>query len=70
MESPVSPVGRVREATPPTSRPHARWRDWLVVAASALILLALSEALWLWQTWPVRELLQSAPSGFQPVTPR
>jgi hypothetical protein len=23
-------------------------------------LLLLSEALWLWQTWPVRELLQPA----------
>jgi hypothetical protein len=31
---------------------------WLRVAAAALVLLALSQALWLWQTWPVRELLQ------------
>ena len=34
------------------------WRAWLQVAAVALLLLALSETLWLWQTWPVRELLQ------------
>jgi hypothetical protein len=38
----------------------SRWRDWLQIAVLALVLLALSEALWLWQTWPVRELLQPA----------
>jgi len=38
----------------------ARWWPWLRVAAIALLLLLLSEALWLWQTWPVRELLQPA----------
>jgi hypothetical protein len=34
------------------------WREWgpyWVVAAS---LALISEMLWLWQTWPVRELLQ------------
>jgi hypothetical protein len=30
------------------------------VAAVAAVLLMLSEALWLWQTWPVRDLLQPA----------
>jgi hypothetical protein len=30
----------------------------LRIAAAAAVLLALSESLWLWQTWPVRELLQ------------
>jgi hypothetical protein len=35
-----------------------RWRHWLRFAALATLLLLLSEALWLWQTWPVRELLQ------------
>jgi hypothetical protein len=34
------------------------WRPWLRVAAAAAFLLALSEVLWLWQTWPVRALLQ------------
>lgn len=38
------------------------WRAWLQVAAVAAVLLLLSEALWLWQTWPVRELLQPAPA--------
>jgi hypothetical protein len=42
------------------SRPT--WRAWLQVGAMALLLLVLSETLWLWQTWPVRELLQ-VPSG-------
>lgn len=32
-------------------------RRWLEVAVAAAVLLALSETLWLWQTWPVRELL-------------
>ena len=34
------------------------WGAWLRVAVVAAVLLMLSEALWLWQTWPVRELLQ------------
>jgi hypothetical protein len=34
------------------------WRQWLRLLAAAGVLLALSEALWMWQTWPVRELLQ------------
>ena len=33
------------------------WRDWANVAIVAALLLLLSQALWLWQTWPVRELL-------------
>jgi len=37
---------------------QAAWRSWLRVAGIAAALLVLSEALWLWQTWPVRELLQ------------
>jgi hypothetical protein len=37
-----------------------RWLEWLQFAALALMLLVVSEALWLWQTWPVRELLQPA----------
>jgi hypothetical protein len=40
------------------ARPARRWRDWAQVLALTLIVLVLSEALWLWQTWPVRELLQ------------
>jgi hypothetical protein len=39
---------------------------WLRLAAAAAVLLLLSEALWLWQTWPVRELLQ-APAPATPV---
>ncbi|MGV3572031.1 MAG: hypothetical protein ACO1PB_15655 [Ramlibacter sp.] len=35
-----------------------------VLAAAAL--LVLSETLWLWQTWPVRELLQP-PASATPV---
>jgi hypothetical protein len=46
------------EAQPPSGA----WRPWLQVAAIAGALLLTSEALWLWQTWPVRELLQPAPT--------
>jgi hypothetical protein len=41
----------------------ARWRPWVHVALIALLLLLLSEAVWLWQTWPVRELLQPLAAG-------
>lgn len=50
--------------TPGSSAAQAarpRWRPWLRVAAVAAALLVLSEAIWFWQTWPVRELLQPAP---------
>jgi hypothetical protein len=46
----------------------ARWRPWLQVAAAAAALLLASEALWLWQTWPVRELLQ--PAAATPTVPQ
>jgi HAMP domain-containing protein len=42
---------------------RSHWRPWLRVAAVAAALLVLSEALWFWQTWPVRELLQPADRG-------
>ena len=45
----------------------ARWRPWLRVALAAGTLLLLSEALWLWQTWPVRELLQ--PEALRTLSP-
>lgn len=35
----------------------------LRLAAAFVVLLALSEILWLWQTWPVRALLQAPPSA-------
>lgn len=61
-ESPGSP-----EQVPPARR---AWRDWIPVAGCALLLLVLSQALWLWQTWPVRELLQSAPKTSSSASPR
>jgi len=47
---------------PGTTQRSARggWRPWLHVALTAVALLLVSEALWLWQTWPVRELLHPA----------
>lgn len=47
-----------------TQAPPARagWRQWLRLVLAALLLLAVSEALWVWQTWPVRELLQATPA--------
>ena len=52
----------MRAEVPGSGQRPARvgWRSWLRLAAAALALLALSELLWLWQTWPVRELLQPA----------
>jgi hypothetical protein len=40
------------------------WQPWLRVVLAATALLLLSEAIWLWQTWPVRELLEA------PAAPR
>jgi hypothetical protein len=47
---------------PGSTHPPARagWREWLRLCAAAFVLLAISEALWLWQTWPVREVLEPA----------
>lgn len=42
---------------------HEGWRPWLRFAGAALLLLLLSEALWLWQTWPVREVLNPSMAG-------
>jgi hypothetical protein len=53
----------VPESTQRSAR--AGWREWLRLCAAAVVLLAVSEALWLWQTWPVRDLLQ--PAATQPV---
>jgi hypothetical protein len=36
------------------------WKQWAQVAVLALVLLLISEAVWIWQTWPVRDLLQPA----------
>lgn len=46
--------------TPDSTEVRARaptWQQWLQVGALAAALLVLSEVVWLWQTWPVRELL-------------
>jgi hypothetical protein len=44
----------------PQPQPHRPgWRQWLQWIAAALVLLALSEVLWVWQTWPVRVLLHA-----------
>lgn len=49
---------------PAPSRSGRRaWRGWLQVLLAALVLLALSEVLWLWQTWPVRTLLAAQPAA-------
>jgi hypothetical protein len=40
---------------------RAGWRQWLRWLAAAGVLFVLSEALWVWQTWPVRELLHVPP---------
>lgn len=47
----------------PRLAPPSMLGRWLRVAAGILVLLALSECIWLWQTWPVRELLQPAPQA-------
>lgn len=48
-----------------SSRAQSGWWPWLRVALIAAALLFVSETLWLWQTWPVRELLVPAASTVQ-----
>ena len=63
-EEVMSPEPMSPQAPAPDTRrhaPRAGWRQWLQLAVAAVLLLLLSQALWLWQTWPVRELLQQAP---------
>jgi hypothetical protein len=43
---------------------------WLRLGAGALLLLALSQTLWLWETWPVRELLPPPAPTQTPVAGR
>jgi hypothetical protein len=54
---------------PGTSTARTGWLAWLRVALVAAGLLLLSEALWLWQTWPVRELLHPATATTVPHRP-
>jgi hypothetical protein len=53
---------RAEHPAPAEAPASQGWRAWLRVLAIACALLLLSEALWLWQSWPVRELLQSGTS--------
>lgn len=46
------------EPSPTRRTPPPRTVRLLRLGAAAILLLALSETLWLWQTWPVRQLLQ------------
>lgn len=41
---------------------QSRW-FWLLWVLAACTLLALSETLWLWHSWPVRELLDTDVAG-------
>lgn len=59
-------VPQTTEVRPATSR----WRQWLTVVLAAVGLLAVSEALWLWQSWPVRQLLQPVVPAAQSVSGR
>lgn len=45
---------------PARARRWARMKKWAPAVVAAVVLLALSQALWLWQSWPVRQLLQSS----------
>ena len=54
----------------PPARPAGRLRRfvarWIGVVIAALALLGLSQALWWWETWPVRQLLDTQAKGGPP----
>jgi len=47
--------------------PLSRWK--LIFLGSAIGLLAISEVLWLWPTWPLRQLLNGSSSLLQETKP-
>jgi hypothetical protein len=60
------------QATPPRERRNrGAWSAWGAglwrlawpFLAAALVLLVASEVLWLWHSWPVRELLETEQFG-------
>jgi hypothetical protein len=53
-------------ASPGREPRRFRWLDWFQFAVLAVLLLLVSEALWLWETWPVRELLQPTTGQTRP----
>lgn len=42
------------------ARPPRSFRRWLALSVAALGLLAASQLIWQWETWPVRQLLGAA----------
>ena len=45
---------------PAPDRRGGLFARWLPVVFVAVFLLGASQLLWLWQTWPVRHLLEAA----------
>jgi hypothetical protein len=48
---------------PPSSRSRRRLLQWVPVVLCALLLGAASQVLWMWESWPVRELLRATQIG-------
>jgi hypothetical protein len=57
--------GSSQRRTPPTVLARC-----LRLAAGVVALLLVSECIWLWQTWPVRELLQAPQPTLNPPAAR
>lgn len=56
-------VGGSTDHTCPPPKQGAT-RRWLTLGATAAALLAASQLIWFWETWPVRHLQQPpAPAG-------
>jgi polyferredoxin len=61
MPAPTNPYAPLPRASARPARARRGWRRhlrrWGPYWILALALLAASQMLWLWQSWPVRELL-------------
>ena len=49
---------------PQPARGH---RSWLPLGLGAAVLALLSQLLWWWQSWPVRQLMQDLASSARPL---
>jgi hypothetical protein len=49
------------DETPRPGRLRRHLERWGAIYLAAVVLLGLSQGVWIWQSWPVRHLLETGP---------